>query len=80
MTLVKIMMNAPHPYLHLKLSLALFQKSPQSLSETETVRLHEIIGHQAKIETAILASPEALNVVVPEATVNSSHPPQFPHH
>jgi peptidylprolyl isomerase/peptidyl-prolyl cis-trans isomerase C len=58
-------------YLDLKLSLTLFQKSPRSLDEAESVRLREISGRQARIEAAILASPEALNVIVPEATLES---------
>jgi peptidylprolyl isomerase/peptidyl-prolyl cis-trans isomerase C len=63
-------MNA-QPYLHLKLSLALFQTSPRSLDEAQTRHLREVARRQARIEAAILASPEALNVVVPEATVNA---------
>jgi peptidylprolyl isomerase/peptidyl-prolyl cis-trans isomerase C len=58
-------------YLALKLSLHQFQTPPQSLDEAETARLREVAGRQAKIETAILASPEALNVVVPKATLET---------
>ncbi|MDR2364817.1 MAG: nitrogen fixation protein NifM [Zoogloeaceae bacterium] len=61
-------MNAPQPYLDLKLSLNLFQKPPRSLDETESACLREIAGRQARIEAAILASPEARNVLIPEAT------------
>jgi peptidylprolyl isomerase/peptidyl-prolyl cis-trans isomerase C len=67
------MMNAQpqQAYLALKLSLNLFQKPPQSLDEAETARLREVAGRQAKIEAAILGSPEALNVVVPKATLET---------
>jgi peptidylprolyl isomerase/peptidyl-prolyl cis-trans isomerase C len=64
------MMNA-QAYLQLKLSLALFKKPPHSLTGTETARLDEVAERQARIETAILASPEALDVIVPQATLNT---------
>ncbi|MDR1887802.1 MAG: nitrogen fixation protein NifM [Zoogloeaceae bacterium] len=57
------------PYLQLKLALELFKKPPRSLSKTETTRLAEVVRHQRKIEAAILASPEAMHVVVSEATL-----------
>jgi nitrogen fixation protein NifM len=59
------------PYFHLKLSLAFFQKSPQSLDAAQTAHLHKIAGRQARIEAAILGSPEAMHTVIPEATLNT---------
>ena len=61
----------PQPYLQLKLAMALFKKPPCALNEPESARLDAVVGRQAKIETAILASPEAVNVVVPTATLNA---------
>ncbi len=59
------------PYLQLKLSLELFKKAPGNLDAMESARLGEVVSRQARIESAVLASPEALGVVVPEATVES---------
>ncbi|MDR3213700.1 MAG: nitrogen fixation protein NifM [Azoarcus sp.] len=65
-------MTAPqtihHPYLRLKLAQELFSKPPQALSAPEAARLEKIVAQQARIEAAILASPEAVNVIVPVAT------------
>ena len=57
------------PYLQLKLALDLFKKPPHALNSTESARLDEVVGKQEIIEAAILASPEAMNVVVPAATL-----------
>ncbi len=62
-------MLAMQPYLQLKLSLELFKKAPRTLDATESARLGEVVSRQARMEAAILASPEALGVVVPEATL-----------
>ena len=56
-------------YLELKLSWELFQKAPETLSEPERSRLTQVASKQNGIEQAILASPEAANVVVPTATL-----------
>lgn len=58
-------------YLQLKLSQELFKKTPRALDATQTTRLGEVVSHQAKIEAAVLASPEAMGVVVPEATLET---------
>lgn len=58
-------------YLQLKLSQELFQKPPQALDAAEAARLGEVVSRQARIEAAVLASPEALGVVVPEATLEN---------
>lgn len=56
-------------YLELKLSWEIFQKAPDTLSANEQTRLHDIVRKQSVIEAAILASPEAGQVVVPAATL-----------
>ena len=56
------------PYLRLKLARALFRKPPRALPVPEAARLEKIVARQARIEAAILATPEAANVVVPAAT------------
>ena len=56
-------------YLELKLSWQLFQKAPETLSEPERDRLHEVARKQNSIEQRILASTAAANVVVPAATL-----------
>ncbi|MDR3324072.1 MAG: nitrogen fixation protein NifM [Zoogloeaceae bacterium] len=67
-------MNAPlqsaaHlPYLRLKLALEVFKKPPQTLLAPEAARLDKMVARQARIETSILKSAEAANVIVPEAT------------
>jgi peptidylprolyl isomerase/peptidyl-prolyl cis-trans isomerase C len=54
--------------LRLKLALELFQKPPRALSGPEAAQLEKMAARQARIEAAILKSPEAANVIVPEAT------------
>lgn len=56
-------------YLELKLSWELFQKAPETLSDPERNRLHEVAGKQNRIEQCILASADAANVVVPDTTL-----------
>jgi peptidylprolyl isomerase/peptidyl-prolyl cis-trans isomerase C len=64
-------MNARRPYLRLKLSLALFRKPPRLLGEAETAHLRKVAKRQARIEAAILASPEALDAAVPAAALEA---------
>ena len=56
-------------YLELKLSWELFARAPEILSEPERSRLATIATKQNRIEQCILASAEAVNVVVPDATL-----------
>ncbi len=56
-------------YLPFKLSQELFHKPPRDLDAAETARLHQVVALQTRIETAVLASPEALGVVVPPASL-----------
>lgn len=56
-------------YLELKLSWELFQKAPDTLSDSERGRLSEIASRQSGLEQRILSSPEAARVVVPKATL-----------
>jgi peptidylprolyl isomerase/peptidyl-prolyl cis-trans isomerase C len=58
-------------YLELKLAWELFHKAPETLSEPERGRLTEVATRQNGIEQRILASPEAANVIVPNATANT---------
>jgi peptidyl-prolyl cis-trans isomerase C len=58
-------------YLELKLSWEMFQKAPETLSEPERGRLTEVASRQNSIERRILASQQAANVIVPEATLNT---------
>jgi peptidyl-prolyl cis-trans isomerase C len=60
-----------HAYLELKLSWELYQKAPETLSQPERSRLSDIAAKQDNIEQAILASPQAANVVVPNATLRT---------
>jgi nitrogen fixation protein NifM len=60
-----------HAYLELKLSWELYQKAPETLSQPERSRLSDIVAKQDNIEEAILASPQAANVVVPDATLRT---------
>lgn len=59
----------PHPYLELKLSWGLFQKTPDALSAAEQTRLLAVARKQQSIEQHLLASVEAASVVVPRATL-----------
>ena len=58
-----------HGYLELKLSWALFQKAPETLSAPEINRLLAVAEKQDSIEQRILSSPAAANVMVPSATL-----------
>lgn len=61
----------PHPYLELKLSWGLFQKSPEALSEPQRTRLLAVARKQQTIEQQLLASSEAASVIVPRATLDT---------
>lgn len=56
-------------YLELKLSWELFQKAPETLGDDERRRLTRVASKQGAIEQSILASAEAVQVVVPAATL-----------
>lgn len=58
-------------YLELKLSWEMFQKTPETLSDPERSRLGEVAARQDSIEQRILATPEAANVMVPAATLQT---------
>ena len=60
-----------HAYLELKLAWELYQKAPETLSQPERNRLSDVAAKQDSIEQAILASPQAANVVVPTATLRT---------
>ncbi|MDR3353234.1 MAG: nitrogen fixation protein NifM [Zoogloeaceae bacterium] len=59
---------AVHPYLRLKVALELFQKTPEALSQQEALRVGQVVERQARIEAALLNSPEALRIVIPDTT------------
>ena len=58
-------------YLELKLSWEMFQKAPETLSAPERGRLTEVATRQNSIEQRILASQQAANVIVPDATLKT---------
>lgn len=58
-------------YLELKLSWELFKKAPETLSAPERNRLEQVASKQNSIEQRILASAEAANVMIPQATVDT---------
>ncbi|MER2518339.1 MAG: nitrogen fixation protein NifM [Candidatus Accumulibacter phosphatis] len=62
-------MTMPHPYLALKLSWGLFQKTPEALSRAEHARLLAVARKQQTIERHLLASAEATSVFVGRATL-----------
>ncbi len=59
-------------YLALKLAPKLFGKPLESLAATELQRVTAVARNQREIETLILATAEAANVVLPEASVAAS--------
>ena len=65
-------MEEPRSYLVLKLSQALFHKAPASLAPEERQRVDQVAGRQLQIEQRILATPEAAQIHLPEASVNQS--------
>ena len=52
-------MPEPHSYLLLKLSQALFHRTPSGLAPEERQRVEVVARRQLKIEQRILATPEA---------------------
>lgn len=60
-----------HGYLELKISWEIFRKLPETLSKLEFDKLAKIAARQSAIEQKILASPEAANVVIPDATLST---------
>ena len=65
------MTDLSSPYLTLKLSHALFSKSPDGLDDTERKRVSTIAARQQEIENRILGSANAALVVLPEASVEA---------
>lgn len=65
-------MRDPGSYLVLKLSQALFQKAPGLLAPKERQRVEQVAGRQLEIEQRILETPEAAQIHVPEASLNSA--------
>ena len=59
-------------YLFLKLSQALFKKSPAALDAAERARVEQVARRQQAIEQCILASPEAAQVQVPTTSVDQA--------
>jgi nitrogen fixation protein NifM len=58
-------------YLTLKLSHELYGKSPEGLDDTERQRVSTVASRQQEIEQRILASLNAAQVVLPEASVET---------
>ena len=63
-------MDQVPPYLVLKLSQALFQKTPASLAPQERQRVDRVACRQLQIEQKILATPEAAQIHLPVSSVN----------
>ena len=65
-------MRDPGSYLVLKLSQALFQKAPGLLAPKERQRVEQVASRQLEIEQRILATQEAAQIHVPEASLNAA--------
>ena len=65
-------MREPGSYLDLKLSQALFQKAPGLLAPKERQRVEQVASRQLEIEQRILATQEAAQIHVPEASLNAA--------
>ena len=65
-------MRDPGSYLVLKLSQALFQKAPGLLAPKERQRVEQVASRQLEIEQRILATLEAAQIHVPEASLNAA--------
>ncbi len=63
-------MPEPHPYLTLKLALALFKKPPDKLDAPERQRVEEVAARHLEIERRILATPEAARTIVPWPSID----------
>lgn len=59
-------------YLVLKLSQALYHKIPAQLSPDEREKIDQVAGRQLLIEQRILATPEAAQIQLPEASVGQA--------
>jgi nitrogen fixation protein NifM len=58
-------------YLSLKLARELFQKTPDALDAAEKQRVAAVAQRQQEIESRILATPNAAQVVLPQASVEA---------
>ena len=65
-------MHEPGSYLVLKLSQAMFHKMPGLLAPNERQRVDQVAGRQLEIEKRILATPEAAQIHLPEASLDQS--------
>jgi peptidyl-prolyl cis-trans isomerase C len=65
-------MPEAHPYLLLKLSQELFKKTPDALDDSELRRVTSVASRQAQIEQRILATDEAMRVMLPEDSLARS--------
>ncbi len=61
-----------NPYLILKLSQELFKKSPDALDDGERQRVTTVASRQAQIEQRILATDEAMRVMLPDDSLAKS--------
>jgi peptidyl-prolyl cis-trans isomerase C len=65
-------MSEAHPYLTLKLALALFKKPPDELEAPERQRVEQVAARQLEIERRILATPEAARTVLPMSSIEQA--------
>jgi peptidylprolyl isomerase/peptidyl-prolyl cis-trans isomerase C len=65
-------MPEAHPYLMLKLSQELFKKTPDALNDGERRRVSTVASRQAQIEQRILATDEAMRVMLPDDSLARS--------
>jgi nitrogen fixation protein NifM len=65
-------MNTADAYLKLKLAQQLFKKNPENLAPEEVRRVDTVAAKQRTLEAAILATPEAAQVMLPKSSVESS--------
>lgn len=65
-------MNETAVYLSLKLAAKLFAKPIEALAPAELRRVSTVAAKQQEIETLILRTPEAANVVLPAASIDSN--------
>lgn len=64
--------HAISAYITLKLAHQLYQKNPDVLEPAERQRVDKVASKQAELESLILATPEAAQVSVPDASVKAS--------
>ncbi len=65
------MTEAGSEYLTLKLAAKLFSRPPEALAADELKRVRAVAARQREIEAMILGTPEAANVMVPQASIES---------